>query len=203
MATAEALTFKDQGNKALQAENFDEAISLYTKAIELDASNHVFFSNRSAAYAKKQDYEKALNDAKKTVELKPDWGKGYGRLGAALSYLGKDDEAVEAYENGLKHDPNSAQLQAGKQEIESKLARQNNPFADPNLETKLLMDARTKDFMSDPSFLYMLGELKKGCIKTEYVCTGSTCNDGFECITWYSYGLCFKWSKTSKKRRAR
>lgn len=165
MATAEALTFKDQGNKALQAENFDEAISLYTKAIELDASNHVFFSNRSAAYAKKQDYEKALNDAKKTVELKPDWGKGYGRLGAALSYLGKDDEAVEAYENGLKHDPNSAQLQAGKQEIESKLARQNNPFADPNLEAKLLNDARTKDFMSDPSFLYMLGELKKDASK--------------------------------------
>lgn len=38
-----------------------------------------------------------------------------------MSYLGKDDEAVEAYENGLKHDPNNAQLQAGKQETESKL----------------------------------------------------------------------------------
>lgn len=36
---------------------------------------HVFYSNRSAAYAKGKNYEKALADARKCVELKPDWGK--------------------------------------------------------------------------------------------------------------------------------
>lgn len=66
---------KDKGNKALQAEKFDEAITFYTQAIELDGKNHVFYSNRSAAYAKKGEYENALQDAKKTVEIKPDWGK--------------------------------------------------------------------------------------------------------------------------------
>ena len=82
MASADQL--KDQGNKALQAGKFDEAISFYSQAIELDPSNHLFFSNRSAAYVKKGDYDKALSDAQKTIEIKPDWGKGYGRLGAAL-----------------------------------------------------------------------------------------------------------------------
>ena len=35
-------------------------------------------SNRSAAYASKKDYELALKDAEKTVEIKPDWAKVIG-----------------------------------------------------------------------------------------------------------------------------
>jgi stress-induced-phosphoprotein 1 len=58
------------------------------KAIELDPSNHVLYSNRSACYASLRDFEKALTDANKTVELNPGWSKGYGRKGAALHGLG-------------------------------------------------------------------------------------------------------------------
>jgi len=157
---SQAIQFKDQGNKALQAENYDEAIGLYTKAIELDSSNHVFSSNRSAAYTKKGDYENALIDARKTVELKPDWGKGYSRLGAALSYLQRHDEASEAYKDGLKHDPDNAQLKTGLEEADAKMKTSNNPFNDPNLETKLAMDPRTRGFLSDPSFKFVLQQLK-------------------------------------------
>jgi len=158
---ANANQLKDQGNKALQAEKFDEAISLYTQAIELDGTNHVFYSNRSAAYTKKGDYENALKDAKKTVELKSDWGKGYSRLGASLSYLERHDEALEAYKDGLKHDPENAQLKQGKQEAEAKMRNATNPFNDPNLEHKLFQDPQTRAYLQDPSFQFILQQLKK------------------------------------------
>lgn len=66
---------KDKGNAALQAGKFDDAIKYYTEAITLDSNNHVLYSNRSAAYAKAGKYVYALEDAEKTVQLKPDWGK--------------------------------------------------------------------------------------------------------------------------------
>ena len=66
---------KRQGNSALQEGNMKDAIRLYSEAIHLDPDNHILYSNRSAAYAKLQEYEKALEDAEKTVKLKPDWAK--------------------------------------------------------------------------------------------------------------------------------
>jgi stress-induced-phosphoprotein 1 len=66
---------KDKGNAALQDGKFDDAIKFYTEAITLDNSNHVLYSNRSAAYAKAGKYLQALEDAEKTLQLKPDWGK--------------------------------------------------------------------------------------------------------------------------------
>lgn len=69
---------KEKGNAALQQGNYKEAVKCYTDAIALDPSNHVLFSNRSAAYAKDNQFELALEDAEKTVKLKPDWGKVTG-----------------------------------------------------------------------------------------------------------------------------
>jgi len=66
---------KDQGNAALSSEKFEEAIELYTRAIDLDPNNHVLYSNRSAAFAKGGQYFQALEDAEKTVKIKPDWSK--------------------------------------------------------------------------------------------------------------------------------
>lgn len=56
----------------------------FTQAIEIDGSNHVLYSNRSGSYASLKDFDNALTDANKVVEIKPDWPKGYTRKAAAL-----------------------------------------------------------------------------------------------------------------------
>jgi len=109
---------KNRGNSAFQNKKYDEAIAAFTEAIQYDQSNHVLYSNRSAAYASKEDYQHALEDALKTVQLKPDWGKSYSRLGSAYYGLGNLEEAVAAYRKGLQVEPGNPQLQEGLQSIE-------------------------------------------------------------------------------------
>jgi stress-induced-phosphoprotein 1 len=55
--------FKDLGNKAFAAKEYDKAIDLFSRGIELDPQNHVLYSNRSAAYGGKKDWTAALEDA--------------------------------------------------------------------------------------------------------------------------------------------
>ncbi|KAJ1480259.1 hypothetical protein T484DRAFT_1627292 [Baffinella frigidus] len=80
--------FKLKGNAAFSAQNYPQAIKWFTKAIKVDGTNHVLYSNRSACYASLKDYAQALQDADKCVSIKPDWGKGYGRQAAARHGMG-------------------------------------------------------------------------------------------------------------------
>ena len=57
---------KELGNKCLSNKQYDEAIDYYTAAIALK-EDHVFYSNRSAAYLSKGDSEKALLDGNKWI----------------------------------------------------------------------------------------------------------------------------------------
>ncbi|XP_071536017.1 stress-induced-phosphoprotein 1 [Panulirus ornatus] len=161
---AKVAQMKDRGNACLEAGNLKEAVSHYSKAIEIDPENHVLYSNRSAAYAKLGQYRDALNDAEKVLLFKPDWAKGYSRKGAALAYLGQLSEAMAAYQKGLQLDPNNQQLKDGLAECRSKIAQQGggrmlNPFHDPNFMEHLKEDPRTKEFMKDPEFVKTMQEL--------------------------------------------
>lgn len=92
-----AETAKNEGNAALKTGDMDKAIDCYTRAIELDSSNHVFFSNRSMVYSKTGSFAAALADANRVTELKPAWAKGYARLGDAFTGLGDKAKADIAY----------------------------------------------------------------------------------------------------------
>lgn len=41
---------KSEGNELMKQEKFKEALEQYNKAIEIDASNAVYYCNRAAAY---------------------------------------------------------------------------------------------------------------------------------------------------------
>lgn len=93
---------KEKGNAALTAGKFEEAIQAYTEAINLDGSNHVLFSNRSAAFLKAGKLSSALEDAEKTISINSSWPKGYSRKGAVLFALSKFEEAFTTYNKGSR-----------------------------------------------------------------------------------------------------
>ncbi|KFH73207.1 hypothetical protein MVEG_00428 [Podila verticillata NRRL 6337] len=133
--------FKAQGNKAFLAKDYPTAIDFFSKAIELDASNHVLYSNRSACYASQKNYQAALEDGEKTVELKADWAKGYGRKAAALFGLGRYPEANDVYEAGLKLEPTNVLLQKGLSETQQAMEKEASmgigQFFGPDVFTKM------------------------------------------------------------------
>jgi len=72
------------GNAAIEKKHYKAAVHNYSVAIDMDPSDGVYYSNRSAAYRRLKNYELALEDAEKCCELKPDWAKGFARKGFAL-----------------------------------------------------------------------------------------------------------------------
>lgn len=162
---------KAKGNAAFAAGNFTDAVTHFTEAVNLAPTNHVLYSNRSAAYASLGKYSDALSDAQKTVDLKPDWAKGYSRLGAAHSGLHNYNDAVSAYKKGLEIDPNNEGLKSGLADAESAQARTRVPknpvspfgdaFSGPEMWAKLTADASTRAYLQQPDFVNMMKDIQK------------------------------------------
>ncbi|KAJ1379629.1 Tetratricopeptide-like helical domain superfamily, partial [Sesbania bispinosa] len=158
---------KAKGNAAFSGGDFTAAIRHFSDAIALTPSNHVLYSNRSAAYASLQKYAEALDDAKKTIELKPDWSKGYSRLGAAHLGLGHAHDAVSAYRKGLEIDPNNEALKSGLADAQAAASRSasNSPFGDafsgPEMWARLTADPSTRAYLQQPDFVKIMQDIQK------------------------------------------
>merc|ERR1712228_527437 len=140
----QALAAKKRGNTAYAAQDWKKAIEEFTNAIALDPTDHVFYSNRSGCHANLGDYETALKDARTCVEKKPDWAKGYSRVGLALYQMGKYYEAKDEYEKGLKIDPNNATLKEGVSQANRVLQQQQADLMAKMEEIKKRMEATKK-----------------------------------------------------------
>ncbi|KAJ3327099.1 Hsp90 cochaperone [Blyttiomyces sp. JEL0837] len=156
---------KSQGNKAFSSGDFPSAIKYFTEAIAIDSSNHVLYSNRSAAYASQKNYVDALTDAEKTVELNSSWAKGYSRKGAALYGLGRYSEAVECYKAGLNLEPTNAQMKKGLEDSEMALEdlSGSGPSAlgklfGPDVFTKIATNPKLAPMLAQPDFVQKVRE---------------------------------------------
>merc|ERR1719204_2544248 len=78
------------------------------------------------------------------------------RLGTALQFLKQYEEAIKAYESGLKIQPDNQQMKDGIQSCKKAQSQLNNPFADPNLLAKLAMNPKTREYCSDPSYIQLI-----------------------------------------------
>jgi len=160
---------KDLGNAALGKNDMEGAITHYSKAIELDPSNHVMYSNRSAAYTKMKKYDEAVKDADKAIQISPGWARGYSRKGTALCYNGDFEKAKETFMQGLEKCPNEPTLQEGlrdvmKAEQESQSTMLGNVFGrmfQGDFWSKLKNDPETRPLLDDPSFVSLLNSISK------------------------------------------
>ena len=114
---------KSRGNAAFKARRPEEALLLYSRALEHDAANHALLGNRSAVNEMLGRGKDALSDAEAAISNKPDWAKGFFRKGKALRLLKRHRESTAAFRAALNLEPSSKMLKksvAKAEELEAK-----------------------------------------------------------------------------------
>eukprot|EP00252_Welwitschia_mirabilis_P010559 TRINITY_DN23868_c0_g1_i1.p1 TRINITY_DN23868_c0_g1~~TRINITY_DN23868_c0_g1_i1.p1 ORF type:complete len:487 (+),score=106.41 TRINITY_DN23868_c0_g1_i1:377-1837(+) len=104
--TEEAEQIKAEANSAFQAHKYFQAIDLYSRAIELNSQNAVYWANRAFAHTRLEEYGSAIYDASRAIEIDPSYTKGYYRRGAAYLAMGKFKEALKDFQQVKKLRPN-------------------------------------------------------------------------------------------------
>lgn len=97
-------TLTEKGIRLVQEGQYKQAVSMFTEAIKYDPKDYRFFGNRSYCYYCLEQYTLALADAEKSIQMAPEWPKGYYRKGNALMGLKRYSEAEKAMEQVLRLD---------------------------------------------------------------------------------------------------
>ncbi|XDT03265.1 TPR repeat region circular profile [Nakaseomyces glabratus] len=132
-AKAEAL--KLEGNKAMAGKDFELAIAKYSEAIEVLPTNAIYYANRAAAHSSLKQYDEAVVDAEKAIEIDPAYSKGYSRLGFAKYAQNKPEEALEAYKKVMDLEGDKAtdimkrDYETAKKKVEQSLNLEKTPDA--------------------------------------------------------------------------
>lgn len=121
---------KAKGNECFKNNDIDEAIKQWSLAVEIVENNDndknilkVLYSNRSGAFLKLKNKEKALDDANKCIKLDNTWTKGYIRKGDVLHAIGKYTEAYNAYNEGNRIDSNDNSIKLKMETMMNLIAR--------------------------------------------------------------------------------
>jgi tetratricopeptide (TPR) repeat protein len=119
-----------KGLAALRTDNNNEAVSAYTKAIQLNPRYVAAYVDRSFVYSRLGNYQQVFNDANKAIELDPRDVKAYVNRGVAYSRLGNNQRAIEDYNKAIELDPKNAVAYHNRGIVYSKLGNKNNAVKD-------------------------------------------------------------------------
>jgi len=97
-----------RGNSYVLTSQFDQSISDYSKAIQLNPNNAAAYNNRGAAWGNKGDQDKALADFNKAIQLNPNYAAAYNNRGAVWGRKGDQDKALADFNKAIQLNPNNA-----------------------------------------------------------------------------------------------
>ncbi|XP_071113489.1 TPR and ankyrin repeat-containing protein 1-like isoform X1 [Haliotis cracherodii] len=114
----DAKTLKEKGNREFQSQKYQDAIAIYSKAIDVmmnkaqkstsladmfskedDHDLAVLYGNRAECYLKKNMAQEALDDSMESVAHDGHWHKAHMRVGRSLQALKRTDHAISAFVN--------------------------------------------------------------------------------------------------------
>ncbi len=80
--------------------------TLWLAAAKTSPSSHQNHNNLGDLYARQGKLEKAVEEFKKAIALKPNYADAYHNLGNIYQQMNKIDQAIESYQKAIKFNPN-------------------------------------------------------------------------------------------------
>ena len=91
--------------QSLSVEDSSQAeLDLLNKAIEFDP-NHIYYNNRGCVYHTRKNYDKALADYNKAIELDPTYTDAYNNRGITYRKQEKPEQAIADYTKAIELNP--------------------------------------------------------------------------------------------------
>ncbi|KAG1701634.1 hypothetical protein DVH05_010938 [Phytophthora capsici] len=102
---------KDEGNAFFRQGRMNDAISAYSRCIEMDPNNAVCLSNRAAAYLKLKNFDLTVEDCTKAIAVAPTI-KPFMRRATAYIALHSYEKAVADLAAALEFEPKNNECRA-------------------------------------------------------------------------------------------
>lgn len=100
---------KEEGNSHFKGGRYQQAVDIYTSALEVDptnkGTNSKLLNNRAMCYSKLKQWQNAIQDCDKAIQLDPSYTKAKKTRAKALGEGGDWEEAVRAYKNIQEQTP--------------------------------------------------------------------------------------------------
>ncbi len=138
--TQDAAALHETSKTFLQQGDFDNAILVLTKALQMQPNDLQITKDLLFAYYLKRDFAKAMEIGKPLVERADADAQSFQMLGLTYKAIAEDDEAEKLYKAGLKKFPNEGVLYSEYGELLS------------NKKNELAIKLWEKGIESDPNY---------------------------------------------------
>lgn len=100
-----AEAFDKRGLVYQELAQYPQAISDFTKAIQLNPRNSKTYNHRGVTYLKLREYLKSISDLTNAIQFNPNYAEAYGARGTAYAILGKFEEAKKDLLKAIELNP--------------------------------------------------------------------------------------------------
>ena len=98
------------GFLAYQVGRYEVAVTLITKAIEVDSHQHIFYINLGLVWQDQGELDKSIEAYHRAIEINPNDSDVYNNLGNTLQAQGELDKSIEAYHRAIEINPNDSDV---------------------------------------------------------------------------------------------